>query len=511
MARHRWMAVPVAAWVVVCLLTNAARAQTHERSYALDLRLDCPQQNILIGDEIPIVFTITNRDKDPFTCDDRNGDRSGRLPEYELVARYADGTTVPDPREQGLPVIGGGLSSGRNTLRTDASFQKTIALNRWARITKPGRYSVTGIYHYDVRDTDRKQEEGVIFTRDIRVKSRPIVIEVGPRSRREMGRYIHDLTVHLESLRGKQDRQAQQEREKLAARLAYTCDRRIVPTMLDLLYDKSSVNAGFEARQAFCCYVPPDEGVRAAVLGVIKTRGLIRSMGTVMKRLGVSEADAAEVIRTSLASNEREAVFAALDVIQEYPADEHVPRLVAIALDPNSIVPHGSVYVLAMHRTDEGVAALRKLLSDPDPDVRKNTLSSVRAAYWAHPCYPEQADEVYTKTLVSIAANPDNPYRYDVIREIVQTRTQEGADAIRKLLADPNARIPLADTDFGVRAIRDLLRDEDADVRETAHECVKWACYETPGRVLRPDDFPAEYEEVRARRRRSVEKWLQAG
>jgi HEAT repeat protein len=233
-------------------------------------------------------------------------------------------------------------------------------------------------------------------------------------------------------------------------------------------------------------------------------------MGTVMKRLGVSEADAAEVIRTSLASNEREAVFAALAVIQDYPADEYAAKLVTIALDPNSIVPHGSVYVLAMHRTDEGVAALRKLLSDPDPDVRKNTLSSIRAAYRAHPCYPEQADEVYTKTLVSIAANPDNPYRYDVIREIVQTRTREGVAAIRKLLVDPNAGIPLTDTDLGVRAIRDLLRDDDPDVREIARYCVKWAGYETPGRALWPDDFPAEYEEIQARRRMSVEKWLQA-
>jgi hypothetical protein len=510
MARHRWMAVPVAAWIGVGLLTNAARAQTRERPYALDLRLDCSQQNILIGDEIPIVFTITNRDKDPFTCDDRNGDRSGRLYEYELVARYADGTAVPDPREQGLPVIGGGLSSGRNTLRTDGSFQKTIALNRWARITKPGRYSVTGIYHYGVRDTDRKQEEGVVFTKDIRVRSSPIVIEVGPRSRGEMGRYIHDLIVRLESPGGRQDWETGQERAKLAARLAYTCDRRIVPTMLDLMYDKSSVNAGFEGWQALCCYVPPDEGIRTAVLNAIKTRGLIYSMGTVMKRLGVSEADAAEVIRTSLASNDREAVSAALAVMQEYPADEHASRLVAIALDPNSILPHGSTYALAMHRTDEGVAALRKLLSDPDPDVRKNTLSSIRAAYWVHPCYPEHADKACTKALVSIAANPHNPYRYQVIAEIVQTRTREGVDAIRKLLADPNARIPLADGDLGVCAIRDLLRDDDPDVRETARVCVKWACYETPGRALRPDDFPAEYEEIQARRRMSVEKWLQA-
>ncbi|MEN6336688.1 MAG: HEAT repeat domain-containing protein, partial [Phycisphaerales bacterium] len=456
----------------------------------------------LIGlstDKLPIVFTITNRDARPYAYDTRDHDRSGRLYEYELRARRHDGKPVPDPREEGLSTIGGGLGGGIGHISTGGAFQKTIVLNLWARIIEPGLHSITGIYHDGFRGTT------------IRVRSSPIEIRVMPRSYQQMGEYIAELTRQLKALPHDEKWETEKARQTIVARLAYTCDPRIVPLMLDLIYEKPDNNTGFEAFRAFCCYLPPKAETRAAVLNAIETRGLIYEMGFVMRRLGVSETDAAEVIRPALASNDRETVGAALTVLQEYPADEYTPRLVAIALDPNSVLPYGSIWALATHRTDEGVAALRKLLNDPNPEIRKTTARHIRTAYFMHPHYPEQVDAAYTATLASVAADPNHQYRYRVLPEIVRTRTRDGVKAVQMLLADPNAQVAMAETDPGVRVIRDLLRHADPDVREIAREQVKWACYESPGRALRLDDFPAEFhEDLEARKKRVLEQWLKS-
>ena len=75
------------------------------------MRIDCAKKTIRLGDEIPIVFTITNTGGATYVYDVRTGDRSGRMPEYELAAKGKDGTAVRDPREgHNWGMIGGGLS-----------------------------------------------------------------------------------------------------------------------------------------------------------------------------------------------------------------------------------------------------------------------------------------------------------------------------------------------------------------------------------------------------------------
>jgi len=479
------------------LQATAATAELVDRPFNLEVRIECPRQEILLGDEIPIVFTITNRGEEPYAYDTRDHDRSGRLDAYELRARRHDGKPVPDPREEGLPTIGGGLGGGTGHISTGGAFRKTIVLNLWARITEPGLYSITGIYHTGTRGTT------------IRVRSSPIEIRVMPRNPQQMGEYIAELIRQLKTSDNDGREETREASQNIAARLAYTCDPRIVPVMLDLMYEAPQSNAAFEAILAFCCYLPHSDAVRAPVLNAIRTRGLIYEMGLVMKRLEVSETDVAELIRPALASHDRETVGAALTVLQEYPADEYTSRLVAIALDPNSVLPYGSIWALATHRTDEGVAALRKLLNDPNPEIRKTTAHHIRAAYFMHPHYPEQVDAIYTATLASVAADPNHRCRYRVLSEIVRTRTRDGVKAVQMLLADPNAQVAMAETDPGVRVIRDLLRNADPDVREIARERVKWACYESPGRALRLDDFPAEFhEDLEARKKRVLEQWL---
>jgi len=497
MALHRWITVLLAMPVVACWPVNTGKAQVHERPFNLALRIDCPQRDIRCGDEIPIVFTITSRDPEPFPYDYRTYDRSGRMDEYELVARYLDGRPVPDPREQDMSGLRGGLSSGIGQLSEGSSFQQTIALNLWARITEPGRYNVTGTYHYDV--WDRKLPKEHSSSKDVRVRSAPIQIEVKPRSRREMGNYIRDLTAKLNSLEADAGLKAMREREHLAARLAYTCDTRIIPTMLDLLYNERTFsNEDFKAVQAFRCYLPHTDEVRMAVLTAARTRGLAGGSAIVLEHLGCNEADLAGVIRLSLASKDPNTVRHAVLAAQEHSADEHMPRLITIATGTEAGDfgrRESAIYAIAYHRTDEGVATLKTLLNDPNARIRKFTADTIRYAYRRHPVYPKKVDEAFTKALVLLATDPRHIRRYSAIWAIAKSRTPDGVKVVKTLLADPNADVPLAETDLGVRTIRDLLHDSDRNVRERTKYEIEFAYHEYPGRPLQPDDFPAEFRE----------------
>ncbi len=125
-------------WVwIITIAGFGLIVQANEISeHRLELTIRCTKNNIKVGDEIPIVFTIINKGKSAYSYDQREYDRSGRFREYQLNAREENGTVVPDPRENYVEGLGGGLSSGRGMIRTGESFTKTIALNRWALINR---------------------------------------------------------------------------------------------------------------------------------------------------------------------------------------------------------------------------------------------------------------------------------------------------------------------------------------------------------------------------------------
>jgi len=72
-------------------------------------------KDVRVGDEIPIIFTITNHDQHVFEINSRADDRGGRIPEYELSATDAKGRPIevirivqPAPRTiDGLPITPG--------------------------------------------------------------------------------------------------------------------------------------------------------------------------------------------------------------------------------------------------------------------------------------------------------------------------------------------------------------------------------------------------------------------
>ncbi len=509
---------PCAFFIVACAtvcLPPAAGSQTLDHPYSVELRLECDQKDIRLGDEILITFVFTNKDPNIFMVSDPKYDRSGRIYEYELAAKHFDGTLVPDPREQPFPALGGGFASGGPApIQTGSSFRKSIPLNLWSRITEPGRYFVTGTYHYWVEDKSRKPRKGFGRSKGIQLISVPIQIEVKPRSRSEMGTYIAEVTARWKSLQRDGDYGIQQEREHLVSRLAYTCDTRIIPTMLDLIYKKPGGNGTFHACEAFWGYLPHTQEVKDAVMTAIKTRGFSEHWTALFYHPDFA-AERTQFIRQSLASRDPNSILAATHLAERYPADEYIPKLIAIATGrglrtlglPTGLKRDGAIQAIVQNRTDEGVAALKSLLNDPNAEIRKTTTEAIKRRYYIGPFYPEREDEALTQALVSVAKDPNDPFRSGSIQAIIRSRTRDAAAAINALLADPNADVPLAQTDLGVRTIRDLFSDSDPAIRHATRSWIG-TYYKPVGRPLGPDGFPPEFQAAFEQWRQEVTKVL---
>jgi hypothetical protein len=485
----------------------------------LTLTIHRPKDEIKQGDEIPIVFTITNNGESPYSYDKRNYDRSGRRWEYKLVAKRDDGTVIPDPRENYKEGIGGGLTSGIGNIKTGESFSKTIALNRWALINEPGCYTVAGTYYYVIEEPDAKKVKGRRRVKEVPVDSEPIRITVKPRTDKEMWDYISELSNKLEAIKTPPTwRTTREEREELIKKLIYTCDRRIVQTLIDLMYEDYHRNDAFWAKEGFVCYLPHDLEIKKVVLEVAKKRGLGRYMQTVLESFDCSEEEFKEIIEISLASENLEILSAGVGAAHEHPHDEHIPQLIAIATDANrpepnrSVYPierHRAIYAIAFNRTDEGVEALEGFLKDPEDRIRRATENAIMGAYKRHPVYPEFSDAEYTAKLVLIATDFKHPNQFSFIYEIARTRTETGVKAIKALLEEPDRDIPIAESDEGVKAIRNLLRNPDKDIRDMIAGIIRNAYRTYPGRPLREDDFPELFREIIEEREARKKKVLE--
>lgn len=469
----------------------------------LVLTIRCPQKKIKQGDEIPIIFTITNKGLLPHSYDLREHDRSGRMWEYELVAKHRDGTKVPDPRDNYVGGLGGGLSGGMGTIRTGQSFSRKIALNRWALIKAPGKYTVTGMYNYDIRvfDPTNKTVSGIAGSKKIKVTSEPVEIVVKSHSRWRMGRYIKSLVKNLKAIKPSSKWEIVQQRKVIIAKLAYTCDYRIVPTLLDLMYSNHHRNEVFWAGEAFL-YLPEDSKIKKVLLHEAMIRGPAPGMQFVLERRGCTEQEFKDIIVAGLNSENPDILNETVLAAQEHPDDAHMPPLISIAMDTNKASPHypfamiersRAIYAIAYNRTDEGVTALRALLKDRSKEIRRTTREAIRSAYRRHLEYPKLPDDEYTLALVPVALDFNHPMHIPAIIGICRSRAVEGVEALKELAEDPGRDIPIARTDAGVRAIWKLLRNPDEDIPRTTKSIIEGIYKEYPGRPLRNDDFPEEF------------------
>ena len=362
--------VAAALSAICCLLVcwaaarAAAEKDNDDARPGLSLRIAI-EGEFSIGDEIPVTFTIKNGGPRDYEYYDRDYDRSGRMDEYELVAVDEQRQTVRDPRADWPGGMGGGLCR-KATLAPGQSFTKTIALNRWALLTRPGTCQVTGYY---------RPEGGPVVKA---VESMPVSVTIRPRTDGEMGACIEKLAAELTA--ADDDASA-----GIVQKLMYTCDARVVPAIIDEMYrDRPS---SFWCTEGLLYYLPKDDAATAPLLKAASERGLAGGMQWILEQRGVTPDQFKPLIEASLAPERpgcwQEGALAA----QRFCDDRFTARLIAIATDKDSKARTQAIHALAMNRTDESVATLKKLLDEPDPPkpmgrtIRQVTTDAIRSAY----------------------------------------------------------------------------------------------------------------------------------
>lgn len=350
--------------------TVASKSDEEAASPSLTLTIKCTNSLVKVGDEISIEFLITNRGTNDYEYANRTYDRSGRMDEYALAAKTASGKQTIDPRSSNKSGwIGGGLHSPR-ILHPGESATRTIPLNRWALIKEPGQYQVVGTYL-----------SALYSTNSITITSASIVITVLPRSEEEMDAYIGGLTNQLAAQGARQGYPHRSERDSLVMKLMFTCSPKIVPTLLDTMYEAE--RGGFWEAEALQYYVPRSDEVKKAVLSVVAKRGLASGMQHALTSYGCGREDFLPLIKTSLALENPRSWQAGALAAQQYCDDTFTPRLIALATEPKVDARIQAVYALALNRTDEGVKVLKALLVDPDSRISSTTENAIQAAY----CY----------------------------------------------------------------------------------------------------------------------------
>ncbi len=361
--------------LLILILASPARAQPADQPAdqpKLTLAIRSDQQSFKAGDEIPIVFEITNTGTAPYEYWDRSYDRSGRMPEFKLTAAK-NGAPLPDPREvlKGAFFFGGLAPSA--TLAPGKSFTKTIVLNRWVLISQPGKYTVIGSYH--------------LFKDNPYVISPSIDITVTPRTDEEMAAYIKDLSAQLTAVLAAKREPGDDKASPLIQKLMYTRDPRILPALVKAMNTPDSGNAAFWAGEAIECYLPKDEKNTEALIESATKNGLTNGMVRLLQNTGVPQDKIKKLIAISLSPDHPASHAEAALAAQQLSDDSFTPRLIAIATDKKSPARVQAIYALAFNRTDESVATLKQLLKENNPQpytsdtIAKTTRASIRIAY----------------------------------------------------------------------------------------------------------------------------------
>lgn len=327
----------------------------------LTLTIRCLADELRLGDEVPIEFTLTNRGAADFEYFELPAD-SYRWDELKLTATDARGAFLGDPCAGIRRTIE--MLRSMKTLHPGESFRSTIALNRWCAVTAPGRYFVAGTYRPPVA-------RGGVIGAAAAVASNHIAIDVAPRTDEETAAYVDKLSADLAATadRGQKD--------SLVRRLMYTRSPRILPAVLDSMYSQG----GFWESEALVCFLPRTPEARRAILDAAAGRGLAREMLPVLGVYAVTGDELRPAIERSLAPDNPSAWASGAQAAAIFPNDAFTARLVAIATDPANLARKDAIRALAQNRTDESIKALRALLADSDEAIRKAATAAVRSAY----------------------------------------------------------------------------------------------------------------------------------
>jgi hypothetical protein len=347
--------------VVALIALTCSVALAQPAAFHVEIR--CDADDLRVGDEIPITFSVTNIGAGSIDYGSSSPDRFGAL-NFDLKAFDELQQPVIDPQSIGYRAGGiiGSILSTPLVLEPGDSFEETLPLNEWASLPQPGRFTVRGTY----------RAAGGTF------ESEPVTVSIAPRSRSDMQLYVAALQDQWIRASTKA------ERDVAVRRLAYTFDQGAVPTLIDALHS----DAAFAASQGIVHYLPITTQSVERILRDFANRGLPPQGLFVLMGVGASEAQIVRVIDRSLQADRRSSWPVAAFGATLYGDDRLMPRLIAIAETIGETARIHAVQAIANNRTDEGVAALTRLFDDPDPELHRQVIEAIRAAY-ARPRAPE--------------------------------------------------------------------------------------------------------------------------
>jgi ankyrin repeat protein len=500
--------------------TRSPFRETNTALPVLSLSIRCTNDVVKVGDEIAIEFRITNRGTNDYRYPNRNYDRSGRMPEYHLVATNSSGVAVSNVFKVG-GFGGGGFQYA--TLKPGESFTKLIFLNSWALIKDPGRYVVAGTYHAEVVSNNPAVTSGTFIT-SIPIASAPIAVNVLPRTKAEMDAYISDLINQIASLTPKQmfpygpyspgSTGPTPELDELLEKLAYTCNPKIVPTMLDTMYLPG--HGGFWESEAILAYVPRSDEIRKALIETAAKHGLGPN-GTIsyfLRDYGCTKEEMKPIIERALAPDNEQEWAAGAGLAQRFGDDAFTERLVTIAKTPRNNAQTAAIDALAYNRTDEGVKALKELFSDPHESIWTALAFAIQNAYnfrrdtMGRPLRPDDFTAADLKPLIQHLMSSDNQVS-DVDTAIGLIGQFGGDEYTAQLIAIATSpgnfardtaiyALALNRTDEGVNTLKTLLNDPDPKIRTTAEQSIRNAYTSrgnSRGRPLLPEDFDKQYQQ----------------
>jgi hypothetical protein len=311
-----------------------------------------------LGKPIPFKMTVVNVGQKPVAFTRYLCYHSELLTPYLLNCTDSQGKSVRDPLFHVLGSYDGPVEEAK--LVPGEKLEAQLDLNNYAVITKPGTYSVKGVWELE----DRRSQ----FT------SPSVKINIAAPG--NISAYVKSLIQDLATASG--------DRTNVIQKLMYTNDPLVVPALLDAMY---SCRDSYWLCEALSTYLPSDK-VLPVALKTAKAKGLAPHMFPLFSRLdhqgGISKNDWVQMINRSLAPNNQACWQDGCLAAPNHPDDSYVPRLIAIAETPNCNASTTAIYSLAFNRTDQGVRELKKLLKSPDRFVRSAAEQAIKSAY-EHP------------------------------------------------------------------------------------------------------------------------------
>lgn len=413
------------------------------------------------------------------------GHRLRREPPFyqlDLEVRVKGGRQCVDPRA--YIARGGGLGD----FEPDESGKATVALNRFAVISEPGVYEVVASL------TVFEQQEGDFTKRDY--YSQPVDVLITPRTDQEMSTYIEKLLSDFRVAKTDEDR------ARAIEKLICTRDSRIVPALIEWAYIEQSPESAL--RGFMYISLDGESDVKDLILSAARKHGLVWNTLYGLQRFGCPAAAFKDLITKSLESDDPHILPVGAAAAAEYPHDSHMPRLIELAGGAGGYPSPYAIKALASNRTDDGVAAMKRVLRQNSRDLARSCTHTIRQAYLPFDRRGGFWNYGNVRDLTQQASDPNSPARWRAIWFLVARLNREELHRVKSLIEENSREIEVAAASDGLRVIEKLIDDPDRDVRDFVVSHIRLTRPGYEGRPLKPEDFPEIYEEYEKQRRNGM-------